>query len=315
MQFTAYDVPTAARLQQTMERLLDAVSQLKTMLEQAPLAEARVFELPITAPGEESAPVSEIPVQVIEGAPALDLALRAYDNFYALPGQSTRTVYRLPGIISINPPAPSAFIKQIQSINQLKTDFLLLVRKLPDRKTRFEVVHRMFPMMLTLQVTRQIQGYAEPMKSATFTWGKKTALRRVTRDEVIDMLYDMREQAPSNIDPQTWYSMLDADIVRMQSLPADVQLRYRRELKVRPLCNLLLDDGRKWLREANLPILLIGPAEGMRLGYLAPYNAHSTAPRPGRKSEQRQTEQDRVLAHLPIYRARATRSGTRKNQS
>lgn len=305
MRFTAYDVPVAVDLQRTMERLDGAIAELKTMIEAAPLTAARVFELPLPLAGEEHEPTPVIPVKAVEGEEALELALRAYGRFYAFPGQSTRNVYRLPGVICINPSQPEKVLAQVEQVNQLKTDFLLLVRKLPDRQTRFEVVHRLFPMALTLQITRQIQGYTEPMKSATFTWGRKNALRRVSRDEVIEMLYDMREQLPAGLDPETWYRMLDADIVKMQSLPADIPLRYRRELKVRPMCNLLLDDGRKWLREANLPILLIGPCEGMRLGYLATYDAHSTAPRRGRKGGDRLTSDERILMHLPIYPVRA----------
>jgi DNA replication terminus site-binding protein len=291
-----------------MERLTGAIGELKALIEASPLVAARVFELPLPAAGEEGLPAAQIPVRTVEGEEALALALHAFGRFHALSGQSTRSVYRLPGVLCLNPTEPRTLLAQLATVNQLKTDFLCLVRQLPDRTTRFEVVHRLFPMALTLQITRQIQGYAEPMKSATFTWGKKTALRRITRDEVIELLYDMREQIPARLDPETWYGMLDQDIVRVQSLPTDVPLRYRRELKVRPLCNLLLDDGQKWLREANLPILLLGPADGLRLGYLAHYDAYSSAPRRGRKSSERLTEEDRILLHLPIYRVRADRA-------
>lgn len=304
MQFTAHDVPVAIDLQRTMEQLLAAIAELKRLITEAPVIAARVFELPLPAASNEEAPTSHIPVRVVEGQDALDLTLAAYDCFHAIAGQYTRSVYRLPGVICLNPAAPQAILDQLGTINQLKTDFLCLVRQLPDRKTRFEVIHRLLPMALTLQITRQIQGYAEVIKSATFTWGRKSALRCVTRDEVIELLDDMRDHQPANIDPDTWERLLDQDIDNVNSLPADVQLRYRRELKVRPLCNLLLDDGRKWLREANLPIILLGSGEGLRLGQLTDYDPDSDAPRRGRKGGQRQTEQERILVHLPIYKVR-----------
>lgn len=304
MQFTAHDVPVAIDLQRTMEQLLAAIAELKRLISDAPLVAARVFELPLPAASNEQEPTSRIPVRTVEGQEALELALRAYDCFHAIAGQDTRSVYRLPGILCLNPASPQAILDQLGTINQLKTDFLCLVRQLPDRKTRFEVIHRLLPMALTLQITRQIQGYAEPVKSATFTWGRKSALRCVTRDEVIELLDDMRDHQPANLDPETWERLLDQDIDNVNSLPADVQLRYRRELKVRPLCNLLLDDGRKWLREANLPILLLGKGDALRLGQLVDYDPDSDAPRRGRKGDQRQTEQERILVHLPIYRVR-----------
>lgn len=304
MHFTAHDAPVAIDLQRTMEQLLGAIAKLKRLVSEAPLVAARVFELPLPVADNDEVPASVIPVRVVEGQDALVLALQAFDCFHAIAGQDTRSVYRLPGVICLNPAEPQAILDQLGAINQLKTDFLCLVRQLPDRKTRFEVIHRLLPMALTLQITRQIQGYAEPVKSATFTWGRKSALRCVTRDEVIELLDDMRDHQPANMTPDTWERLLDQDIDKVNSLPADVALRYRRELKVRPLCNLLLADGRKWLREANLPILLLGKGDALRLGQLVDYDPDSDAPRRGRKGDQRQTEQERILVHLPIYRVR-----------
>ncbi len=64
-----------------------------------------------------------------------------------------------------------------------------------------------------------------------------------------------------------------------------------------------LSDGNDHLVQ-NLPILLLGSGEAMRLGQLADYDPDSEAPRRGRKGDQRQTEQERILVHLPIYRVR-----------
>lgn len=305
MVFTAYDVSTAADLEATMARLLAAIDALKSHIRCTELLAARVFQLPVPNAGEEMLAQEQIPSVMVEGDDALSLALDAYTRFYARGTESTRAAYRLPGVLVLNAADPGQVMNQVSQINQLKTDFLCLVRQLPDRNTRFEVVHRLFPMAITLQITRQIQCYADTMRSANFTWGRKSALRVVTCEEVLEMLEEMRLQCPARLDPDTWDSIIDQDLWRIKSLPADTELRYRRELKVRPLCNLLLDDGTKWLREGNLPILLVGNTEPPRIGMLPDFDA-SIPPARGRKSSgnHRQTEDDRVLDHLPIYRVR-----------
>lgn len=305
MPFTTYDVPTAADLQATMDKLSAAIGTLNELILESELLDARVFEVPLTQAGEEGMPCLFMSSDMVEGEDALKLTTLAYSRFYAASAQSTRSVYRLPGVLCLKHRNPGQVMDQVSLVNQLKTDFLCLVRLLPDRNTRFEVVHRLFPMAITLQITRQIQCYDTPMRSVNFTWGRKTALRVVTRDEVIEMLEQMRLQCPVTIDPDTWDDIIDRDVARISSLPADTPLRYRRELKVRPLCNLLLDDGTKRLREGNLPILLLVDDKAPRIGMLHSFDANQPPVR-GRKpdGDHRQTESERVLDHLLIYRVR-----------
>src|SRR5690606_77523 len=196
------------------------------------------------------------------------------------------------------------FQRLVQSVNEAKEGFTEVLGRVEDRNLRFEIVHRLFPMLITLQVTRQVQCYAEPMRSVTFTWGRKSSIRVVTRDELLETLKRLRHQKPLAFDEDRWLEAIQEDMVRLLALPRDVDLRYRRDLKVRPMTNLLLADGTKWLREANLPILVLNPAEDFRIGQLPDYNANEK-PKRGRKNPQRITEDERYLTCLPVFRAKS----------
>lgn len=303
MGFKAYDVPTAIDLESVMTQMLDAIASLKAAIAESEILAARVFVLPVPQAEDDLKPTPVIHPTQLSGEEALSEILSSYDRFYAADGESTRAAFRLPGVLCLKARNPGQVEDQVVRINQLKTDFLLLVRQLPDRNTRFEVVHRLFPMAVTLQITRQIQCYTDPVKSVTFTWGRKTALRVTSRAEVIDNLEEMRLQCPMGIDPETWDEMIDKDVNTILSLPADTQLRYRRQLKERPLCNMLMHGGTKRLREANLPILLMCEKDPPRIGKLPDFNA-AVPPVRGRKADggHRITEDQRLIKHLPIYR-------------
>lgn len=295
------DIP--ARLRETMEQLEKGIQHLQELLSQAQLLQVRVFQLPRTKSGEEHEPYEKLSSVPFESNEGLAMAVRSLSEFYGQFGESTKSVYRLPGVIALEGDPTGAIEAQVAEINRLKQQFAETVQLIDDRNARFEVVHRLFPMLITLQVTRQIQYYGEEMRSVTFTWGRKSSIRVVTREELLDTLRNLQHQKPIAFEPERWVEAINEDMVKVLALPKGTELRYRRDLKVRPMANLLLTDGTKWLREGNLPIIVANPAENFRIGMLRDFDA-SVKPTRGRKTPQRLTEDERYLTCLPVYRAK-----------
>ncbi len=291
-------------LQACMEKLEEQVARFQETLGRSVLHSARVFRLPRILAGDEHEPYDLIPTDPLAGEDARVVAVHAYGEFFGGSGVSTKAVFRLPGVVAVEPGDTGLLKQRVLSVNQVKDDFTEVIRQVEDRNLRFEIVHRLFPMLITLQVTRQIQCYNEAMRSVTFTWGRKSSIRVVSRDELLATLKRLRHQKPLAFDEDRWLEAIQDDMVRLLALPQDVELRYRRDLKVRPMANLLLADGTKWLREANLPILILNPADNFRIGELPDYNA-SEKPKRGRKNPQRLTEDERYLTCLPVYRAKS----------
>lgn len=296
-----YDIPV--RLRSHMEALEKATQHLQELLSQASIRQVRVFSLPRTKSGEEHEPYEKLTSEPFEGEEGRAMAIRSLSEFYGRSGESTKAVYRLPGVIALQGDSGQLIGQAVSEINRLKEAFAETVQLIEDRNTRFEIVHRLFHMLITLQVTRQIQYYAEEMRSVTFTWGRKSAIRVVTREEVLDTLRNLQHQKPIAFEQERWDEALNEDMIKVLALPKGTELRYRRDLKVRPMANLLLADGTKWLREANLPIIIANPADNFRIGVLPDFDA-SVKPKRGRKNPQRITEEERFLTCLPVFRAK-----------
>ncbi len=295
------DIP--GKLREQMERLESEIQSLQELLSQAPIRQVRVFQLPRTKSGEEHEPYEKLTSEPFESDPGLAMGVRAFSEFYGRFGESTKAVFRLPGVIALEADPGEAIAACVESINQLKQEFAQTVQLIEDRNARFEIVHRLFPMLITLQATRQIQYYNEEMRSVTFTWGRKSSIRVVTREELLENLRNLQHQKPIAFEPERWEEAINEDMIKLLALPKDTELRYRRDLKVRPMANLLLADGTKKLREANLPIIIANPAENFRIGILPNFDA-SVKPKRGRKNPQRLTEEERFLTCLPVYRAK-----------
>src|SRR5690606_21383123 len=113
---------------------------------------------------------------------------------YGGSGASTKSVYRLPGALALKPGSAERIRSIVREVNQAKEEFALAAQRIDDKNVRFETVHRLFPMLITLQATRQIQCYEEEVRSVTFTWGRKSSIKVVTRDGMLETLKRMRSQ-------------------------------------------------------------------------------------------------------------------------
>jgi len=301
MEFLNHDSAAAVDLIEIMEQLKAAIADLKGLVASTDLQAARVFELPKVVAGNEIGPQRPIPVNPQEGETARRLALDAFDRFEAEGDESKREVYRLPGVICLSVTDPGQIIEAVGTVNELKSRFALRVLGIPERYARWQTVHKPFPRLLTLQVTRQIQLYNEPLLSVNFTWGRKSSLVKIDKGDVIEMLELLRDQRPPRMQEDVWDQMIDTDIAHVQSLAGSTQLRYRRDLKARPLCNLRNMSRKKMLREGNLPILVVGNPETPRIGLLRDFDPDEEERAGRRPGENRKTEPDRLLHFLPVY--------------
>src|SRR5690606_34965556 len=136
--------------------------------------------------GEEHEPYEKLSSEPFESDEGLAMAVRSLSEFYGQFGESTKSVYRLPGVIALENDPGNAISARVAEINLLKQEFAETIQLIDDRNARFEIVHRLFPMLITLQATRQIQYYGEEMRSVTFTWGRKSSIRVVTREELLE---------------------------------------------------------------------------------------------------------------------------------
>src|SRR5690606_19760675 len=98
---------------------------------------------------------------------------------------------------------------------------------------------------------------------------------------------------------------MNEDMVKVLALPKGTELRYRGDLKVRPMASLLLTDGTKWLREGTLPIIVTNHAENHRIGMLRECEA-TDKPTRAETTVDQLTEDERYLTCLPVYRAKDT---------
>jgi len=275
-----------------------ALSQLGTLLGQCRLIQAQVYELPEIAPGEEHLPISSIPVTPIDGKMAHQTAIRAFGRFYGHAGAATKTPYRLPGVLQYQGNG-EAVAAQVEHLNCLKDQFKSCVQSLGNRTQKFETLHTLFPMLITLQVYRHIKCITQRPATVRFIWAHKSVVSKVTREQIIDLLTQQQQQPPQHlINSEAWQRNLTREISEVMRLAPDIKLRLRRDIKVQPLVNLQYPNNQQPLT-APLPIIIIdaNPAPVV-VGPLADYDSE----RPRHRPQPRMTDPQPLLARIGLYR-------------
>ncbi|MDX5298386.1 MAG: DNA replication terminus site-binding protein [Gammaproteobacteria bacterium] len=292
------------RFKALMAALGDRLAQFDTTLAEADLLRAQVFALPRVRQGEEHDVIKSIPTTLLEGPEAFAEARQSWRLFYAHQDDSTKAVARLPGVIQLHVEDPESLRTQIGQINQLKDQIDACIRTLAPRPDdRFDMVHRLFPYLINRQLVRHILVCpAEPaIQSVTYTWAQRTAIVRLTRDELCERLEKRKAappQAPAHPDsPFTpWPLRIDREIQRLRTLPASSTFQWRRAVKVRPVVNIRLETGEQRQREAHTPVLILNPPAHIKLGRLKDFALKPLRPRKGRLSAS-----EPITDLLPAY--------------
>lgn len=281
-----------------MNQLEAALSQLATLLDKYRLIQAQVFQLPEVAPGEEHQPISFIPVTPLQGKEAHQAAIQAFRRFYGHSGAATKTPYRLPGILQYQGNG-EAVAAQVDRINRLKDQFKACVQSLGSRTQKFETLHALFPMLITLQVYRHIKCIIQRPNTVRFIWAHKSVVSKVSRDQIVEMLTQQLEQPPQHlINSEEWQRNVTRELNEVLRLAPDIELRLRRDIKVQPLVNLQYPNNQQPLT-APLPLLIIDEdPQPIPVGALADYDSE----RPRHRPQPRRTDPHPLVERIGLYR-------------
>ncbi len=272
-----------SELSQQLHDIMDSHKRKITMLEEFLLADqfcqAKVFRLPEPEREDETRVSDFIPVTEMSGQDAFRAALYAWGHVYAEVGENTRLVYRLPGAIQLPASDPVLIQRLIESINADRSRFRHLVtsaEELSHPEYRFEFLHapHMFPMLITLQMYRQIHASFDPgLSSVSFNWANKNVIQNTTREKVLKSLTRAWNYPPKNTtDISAWREQVDREISIIEALSPSASLQHRRPVPVIPQAWLPYSDSKPRMVVASTPILIIGD-QRLKIGKLKDYNA------------------------------------------
>lgn len=292
-----------------LNQIETAIQQLCTMIKDSTVTQAYVYQIPRVLKENESIPYKHIPVTELTDQDAITEAIKAFKTLYLEDlAFSAKSIGRWPGVIAIHTSQPQLVIEQIHLINELKSTFQQQINlQFDNNHTRYTFLHRPehFPGLITTYVTRHIAYFDQQVQSVSFSWVNKKVRSKITLEEAIEKLKDMKGIFPEGqvTNDLDWDQRVNLEITRLQSLPADIDLRLYRKIKLKPLINVLFDQAfddqplkdRKRQREGHLPLILINPGE-FKIGSLTDYPSTKSL-RPGRIA----TEPELLSKMIPIY--------------
>ncbi|MBJ6137934.1 DNA replication terminus site-binding protein [Marinobacter litoralis] len=298
----------SAELHRVMDALNDSLNELRAELLACQLDACCAFKLPLVTPAEELGEPSRIESTPLRGQQAFTASLDSFTRFHTGLGLSTRVVFRLPGAVAVSSLCPEHLINQVHDINQLKKTFNALAQTVPDPDERFDLIHRNFPGVVFLQVIRELKIVSDPLRSVTFSWGHKPGSQRISIESADAKLEWAARHASKALLERTGLSRQELleTVVRerayLASLPSETFLRLRRELRVRPLANLLFESGAavsKAQRDGHLPLIIVN-SPNVRLGDLKNYDAAKTRQR--KRRDDPRACGTRISRVLPLFK-------------
>lgn len=321
MSYTLEQLNAAERFANQVEELEAACGLVREQLNSADINQAQSFNIARVPKQDEALPRSRIEVDKLDFIESRARALAALTDWYGEHDCSTKIVHRTPGALCVHTANPEALQAAIEQCNTIKIELQNTIRDLGPRNDRFELIHARHHMMILPQLTRRFTALLCPpdVRSVTFSWGFKTEIKKLTLDEACSVLERQKERKPvADHDGVPWDTRIDAEIARLQSLPAGTELRHRRPLNVRPLANIrfVLTEQQKEERhlkmingervnqptigrEAHTPIVLINPRNAVKLGDLETYQAETRGNRKQRSGKI--TANDPLTQLAPIF--------------
>ncbi|HFI9381284.1 TPA: DNA replication terminus site-binding protein [Vibrio parahaemolyticus] len=237
-----------------MNRINELLNDLGDIIHSSSLVSAQVFQLPRIAIGEEHNKISEIRVSTTSGDAAFFKAMNAFSKIYAEDGMSRKSVFRLPGYIQIDTDR-SKIRALVSAINYEKNQFKELVKQIEGAKKKHDIVHGLFPGLITKQLYRRLHVVSSDISLLGFCWAQRFVTTKTTRERVIDKIKGQIKNPPLNCDPDEWETFLNREITDIQRLPANIELRHKRPAKVNAVVNLDCDDTPQL--SAHLPLIIV----------------------------------------------------------
>ncbi len=253
MLMTDADLKIKLELSNQMEIINELLNELSDSIGTSDLIAAEVFKLPPVPKTIEHVNVTEIPVETLKDEIAFYEGIRSYRKLYGDEGISTKVAYRLPGYIQIRDPNRN-IIKIIGLINKHKALFKSEVQKIDGPKKRHDLVHSLFPGLITKQLYRNLY-VVENISYMGFFWTNKFVTYKTTKDEVIAMIKKQIPHPPKGSNPKEWESILSGEVTDIQRLPAGSELRIKRPARVSAAVNT--DCEVMPQLSAHLPIIIV----------------------------------------------------------
>lgn len=227
-------------LEQKMTALKSQVKTVKEMIADSKLISHAAFYLPEVTVKDENEKPDFIPVsQKTNFTAETDLKKELF-RWYAKEGLSTKAAYRLPGYIQLTMPAGEAidFQIQVEHLNLLKGEFKKMVTSIKNKDARFEIVHSLFPHIITLNVYRNIRVHYQP-NDIRFYWVTMPRIENVDHEKLLKRLARSQEMKYSHIkDQNTWEKLVKEEINLIQSVGDKSKLRYIRPTKAQPMVKI-----------------------------------------------------------------------------
>ena len=268
---------------------------------------AAVNRLPRYTKDQEGVAIELVKPEFIQGNQAVSIAISALSDWYGESGYSTKFVHRTPGaiIVSQNDGALCALI--VES-NRLKKELNALLPAIGETDIRFDVIHRYHPMLVVLQLIRRISQIVGPPgpEAVTFSWGSKPAIYKVSPKDIVERLQSMaRRMAIVDESSAAQHALLERDIIAVQSLPPDAELRLRRDLPPRPLMNIRWPEvnghKNKAVREGHTPLVVVGSTVPVSIGSLKTFCTEKRKER-AKRVDPRSLNWAPVVDTLPVFK-------------
>lgn len=303
-QFNAID-----EFERLMGVLREQSNRLTAMLSEAEVIRQEIYPLPKLSRAEEKDPPTDVSVAPVVGVQARSALLSSMSDWHFDMGMSGRFVSRTPGVWVGRHTEPTTILTLVEAINQTKDALQATMARMGDRHDRFALISTRFKRLVLKQLTRHLLVLppAPAVQSVRFTWGQKVAIKKITRQEAIEMVGRYRADGPSEgADPSSFESWVQDDISALMSLAESDELRVRRVLRPRPMMNLRFtidqdgnDHPQTLLREAHTPVIIVNPQRDVRVGPLKSFVAADRAGKPPRSDSGRY---EPVSHCAPIYR-------------
>lgn len=282
-------------LKMLLTQISELNAQLKSLIIASDYLAGCVSVLPAVMPEETDAPIEFIKVSnVTDKQQAIRLTCLAFDKFYAEHDVSTKSTYRLPGAINISSCYDDDIIRVVDEINHKKNIFKSIVTKsISDANLRFELIHNAFPLLITLQVYRNIKVINEPVMSVRPFWGNKQSIVRVTKEAILERLERSKKYPPNDIFKDEWIEMVERERVDVSNVPDNASLRIRRPVKVQPLMWVRNIDRKMTSIVNPLPLIVLSDRP-VTVGQLKDFDANNIRHKNPPKKNKRQLLVDRI---------------------
>ncbi len=274
-------------------RVLEVTEQFQQALLDCSEAKVKLFPYPV--PVDDKMPDEIIP-DLIEGREAKSTAVGFYGDYTGTAHSSNKITRKLPGAF-ILPAQDTQIVKLINDLNREKEEFKQAVFKCGDNANqRYQYVHQRFPMLILLQIYRQVRIETRESVNVRFSWAHKSSVKNLDKENAINFLNNQLEQPRGNIEDSLWQAKIHSAVAKVRQLPASAQIQYRRKLCAQPMGHTRLSTGRTVQFPAHSPLLIMERSKFIHIASLPMYIKESAT-----KRQKRFNHAKGIMAELDIY--------------